>query len=140
MVLETIYRGANFDRALFAFVNQARTGIEGRLGLGDDVNALIKKFQFRMSPGGGPVTAALLQNRTLAGNNRQEDIRNIARLFGCAYLGLYPIVVTGQVVGCIYMETREPRPELTSGELRLLRQLRDSLASAIRHMRCGPGG
>jgi len=59
-------------------------------------------------------------------------------LLGCAYLGLLPIVVAGRVVGCIYMETREPRRDLQTGELRLLRQLRDSLAAAMRRARCGP--
>ena len=54
MVLEAIYRGAGFDRALFAFVNQERTYIEGRLGLGEDVDRLVERFRFRMAGTRGP--------------------------------------------------------------------------------------
>lgn len=137
-VLEAIYRGAGFERVMFAFVNQDKTHIEGRLGLGDDVDGLIEKFQYRMSKGGGPVAAALLARRTVVGDSTQDEIRNLARVFGCSYMGLYPIVVAGQVVGCIYMESRTDRTALKLVELRLLRQLRDALASAIRRMRCDP--
>ena len=138
MVLEAVYRGARFERVLFAFVNQSGSQIEGRLGLGEGVDGLMDRFKYRMSPGGGPVPAALLARRTLVGDAAQPEIRDIGRLLGCAYLGLLPIVVDGRVVGCIYMETREPRRDLQTGELRLLRQLRDSLAAAMRRARCGP--
>ncbi len=134
MVLEAIYRGAGFDRVVFAFVNRERSHIEGRLGLGDGVDRLIEKFKFRMSAGGGPVSAALRSRRSVVGNQTNM----IARVFGCSYVGLYPVVVGGQVVGCIYMESGKPRPDLSADELRQLGQLRDSLVTAMRRVRGSP--
>lgn len=138
MVLEAIYRGARFERVVFAFLNQLQTHIEGRLGLGDGIDSLLEKFKFRLAPGSGAVTAALMARRTLVGNAGQEETRDLVRFFGCAYLGLFPIVVAGQIVGCLYMENHEPRSDLNPGELRLLRQLRDALTAAIRHRHRGP--
>jgi len=131
MVLEAIYRGAGFDRALFAFVNLERTYIEGRLGLGDGADRLVEKFRFRMAASGGPVSAALLSRRSLFGNQSSS----LARFLGCSFVGLYPVVVGGQVVGCIYMENEQPRAEPDEGQLRHLGQLRDSVVLAMRQVR-----
>lgn len=131
MVLEAIYRGAGFDRALFAFVNQERTYIEGRLGLGEGVDRLVERFKFRMAGTGGPVSAALLARRSVFGNQGSS----LARFLGCSFVGLYPVVVGGQVVGCIYMENQQPRAEPDEGQLRHLGQLRDSLVLAMRQLR-----
>ncbi len=138
MVLEAIYRGAAFERAIFAFVNQDRTRIEGRIGLGDEVNALLNRFRFRMSARGGPVSAALLSQRSVLVDASHDNTNALARVFGCTWLGLYPVVVAGQVVGCIYMESHAMPPRLKDGDLRFLNKLRDSLVSAIGRLRHDP--
>jgi HD-like signal output (HDOD) protein len=131
-VLEAIYRGIGFDRVLFGLANPDRTHIEGRLGLGDDIDALIKQFRFRISMSGGPVSVALLCKRTVVADAQEINGGDITRIFGCSYLVLYPILAAGEVVGCLYMESRKPRPSLTTRELSLLEQLREALATGIR--------
>ncbi|HEY2018563.1 MAG TPA: GAF domain-containing protein, partial [Bryobacteraceae bacterium] len=64
-----------------------------------------------------------------------DQTSTIARFFGCSYIGLYPIVLDGQVVGCIYMESRQPRRELQLWELRQLGQLRVCIVTAMRRVR-----
>jgi HD-like signal output (HDOD) protein len=130
-VLEAIYRGAGFDRVLFAFANPERTHIEGRMGLGDDIDALIEKFRFRLSIRGGPVSVALLCKRPLVADVQDSSVNDITGIFGCSYLVLYPLLAIREVVGCLYMENRKPRPSLTAKELSLLEQLRDTLTIAI---------
>jgi len=137
-VLEAIYRGAAFDRVIFAFLNEEGTAIEGRIGIGDNVDALVEKFRFRMSLSGGPVSLALLSKRTVIGDTQRDEANRIGRLFGCSYLCLYPVVVARQVVGCIFGESQESRLALTSGELQTLEELRDSLESAIARLRRRP--
>ena len=137
-VLEAIYRGAGFDRVIFAFLNEEGTSIEGRIGVGDNVDRLIEKFKFRMSLSGGPVSLALLSKHTVVADTGRDEASRIGRLFGCSYLCLYPVVVARQVVGCIYGESQQPRPNLTSRELSLLEELRDSMASAIARLKRRP--
>jgi HD-like signal output (HDOD) protein len=137
-VLEAIHRGAGFDRVIFAFLSEDRTFIEGRIGIGDDVDRLIEKFKFRMSLGGGPVALALLLKHAVLADTGRDEASKIGSLFGCGYLCLYPVVVGRQVVGCIYGESREPRPDLTAGEVSILEELRDALASAIARLRQRP--
>lgn len=137
-VLEAIYRGAGFDRVIFAFLNEEGTSIEGRIGIGDNVDSLIEKFKFRMSLSGGPVSLALLLKHSVVADTERDEANKIGRLFGCSYLCLYPVVVARQVVGCIYGESQKPRSDLTGTELHILEELRDSLASAIARMKRRP--
>ncbi len=130
-VLEAIHGGAGFDRVIFAFLNEDGVSIEGRLGVGDDVDSLIEKFKFRMSLSGGPIALALLSKRIVVSDTERDAGAKIGRLFGSSYVCLYPVAVARQVVGCIYGESRNARRDLTAGELSILEELRDSLASAI---------
>jgi HD-like signal output (HDOD) protein len=135
MVLEAIYRGAGFERVIFAFVNPERTQIEGRIGLGDGVDKLIRKFKFRMSMSGGPVATALLCRRSVVVDSRRNEVNQLTRTLGCKYLGLYTLAVEGPVVGCIYMESRNTHPKLDSSQYYLLDRLRDVLVGAIARLR-----
>jgi HD-like signal output (HDOD) protein len=137
-VLEAIHRGAGFERVIFAFLNEEGTSIEGRIGVGDNVDSLIEQFKFRMSLGGGPVSLALLLKHTVVGDTGGAEANKIGRLFGSSYLCLYPVVVARQVVGCIYGECRNPRPDLNSRDLSILEELRDSLAAAIARLKRRP--
>jgi HD-like signal output (HDOD) protein len=137
-VLDAIYRGGGFDRVIFAFLNEEGTSIEGRIGVGEQVDRLIEKFKFRMSLSGGPVSLALLSKRTIVADTARNEASKIGHLLGCSYLCLYPVVVARQVVGCIYGDSQQPRPDLTGGELSILDELRDSLASAIARLKRRP--
>jgi len=130
-VLEAIYRGVGFDRVLFGFSNQDRTHIEGRLGLGEDIDALIEQFRFRLSMSGGPVSVALLCKRAIVADAQEGSAGDLIEIFGCSYLVLYPLLALGKVVGCLYMDSRQPRPSLTTRELSLLEELRDALSTGI---------
>jgi hypothetical protein len=139
MVLKAVHRGAGFERVIFAFVTQDRTYIEGRLGLGDDVDSLLERFKFRMALSGGPVARSLLAGRVSLVDTAVDPLNQIARVFGSSYLGLYPVVVADLVVGCIFMDCQKGRPKTDDGELQLIEQLRDALVSALTRLRRGAG-
>jgi GAF domain-containing protein len=81
---------------------------------------------------------ALLSKRTIVADTARNEASKIGHLLGCSYLCLYPVVVARQVVGCIYGDSQQPRPDLTGGELSILDELRDSLASAIARLKRRP--
>ncbi|HLK63681.1 MAG TPA: HDOD domain-containing protein [Bryobacteraceae bacterium] len=134
-LLDAFHRGAGFDRVIFAFLSEDGTAMEGRLGVGTDVDALISKFKFRMSLSGGPVPVALLSRRNVAADAGEGEAGQIGKLFGGSYLCLYPLVVARQVIGCIYGDCPSPKTDLSSRELSTLEELRDSLATAMARMK-----
>jgi len=129
--LETIYRGGGFDRVVFAFLNQDQTHIEGRIGLGEGASELVERFKYRVSVSGGPVSIALLCKRTCLIDAAKDPMSPIPGIFGRQYVGLYPIVIGRKPVGCIYVDSALPRPDLTHRHQERLEEVRGALTEAI---------
>jgi hypothetical protein len=74
---------------------------------------------------------ALLCKRRVVADAQRGEVGDLTRIFGCSFLVLHPVLVAGSVVGCLYMESRLPRPSLTPLELSLLDQLCDALTKGL---------
>jgi GAF domain-containing protein len=136
-VLEALFRGGGFARVLFAFVNAEGTRMQARAGLGDDIESLISRFSFPLSLRGGPVVPALLRKTDTVVSARNEPENDLLQAFGVKWLAIYPVVVDSRVVGCLYLESAQPRADLSTGQLVLMEQLRNILVSAIQRVRRG---
>lgn len=116
LALEGALRGAPFDRVVACVLSPDRTRLRARSGLGVGVEALLAQFDFPMTPQGGPLAAALLQSRALylpADRAMNTLEQRLAQKVGVAQFGIFPIVVAGQIVGCVYGDrvAAEPLPD-----------------------------
>ncbi len=116
LALEGALRGAPFDRVVACVLSPDRTRLRARSGLGVGVEALLAQFDFPMTPQGGPLPAALLHGRTLyLPSDRAMNAleQRLAQKVGVAQFGIFPIVVDGQIVGCVYGDrvAADPRPD-----------------------------
>ena len=105
MLLEALLRGGPFDRAVFAIANAERTMIEGRIGLGDQADALIPKL--RVSTQSAPVSLALDWRRAAIRTvNRAltSDETRWCRTVGATAFGVVPLTIDGKLVGCLYAD------------------------------------
>jgi hypothetical protein len=107
LALEAVLRGAPFDRAIACVLNADRTRLTARAGLGTDVEALMAKFDFPMTARGGPITAVLHQRSSLY--LPVDRAMNLVELrwtlgSGIAQFGVFPIAVSGTVIGCLYCD------------------------------------
>lgn len=134
MILEAIYRTGRFDRALLCLVTPDRTLVEARLGVGDNVDALLDGFRLPLSVRSGPVAAALIGRQDLFVDTREDgryESSGLQRLSQAAYFGLLPIVVDRLAVGCLYFDRVAPAPPPGSGEKAQLAALRDAATRAL---------
>ncbi len=109
LALEAVLRGAPFDRAIACVLNADRTRLTARAGLGADVEALMAKFDFPMTARGGPITAVLDQRGALyLPIDRAMNLVELRWTLGAgiAQFGVFPIVVSGTVIGCLYCDRR----------------------------------
>jgi HD-like signal output (HDOD) protein len=105
LLLEALLRGGPFDRAVFAIANAERTMIEGRIGLGDQADALIPKL--RVSTQSAPVSLALDWRRAAIRTvNRAltSDETRWCRTVGATAFGVVPLTIDGKLVGCLYAD------------------------------------
>ncbi|MGH9664719.1 MAG: hypothetical protein ACRD9L_09875, partial [Bryobacteraceae bacterium] len=145
LLMEAICRGGPFDRVLFALVDPATGELRGKAGLGAELDELLSRFVFPLSVQTGPVSVALHRKQDVYVANAREgrfESSDLVKRTGAACFGLYPVVVEGVTIGCLYFD-RRPSGEaaaakpLDMGSFSMLKKLRDLLAAAIRR-RTGP--
>ena len=138
--LEAIVRGGPFDRALACFYSADRQQLVARTGLGADADALVARFDFPVSVRGGPVVA-LTQARqavylpvdralTLAESRWAQSFR-------LGQFGVFPLVVLGKVLGCVYCDRTGDAAVPDRATVRFVRSVTELLVDAIASRRQG---
>jgi len=138
MAIEACQRGARFDRVVFGLTTPDRASVRGRLGLGQFIDTVIEKFHIPLRGSKEPLSVALLMKRDLFVDNRRKNPyqnSSLVRKLGASCFGLYPVVVEGLVVGCLYFDRLNDDSLPTQKVLETLGHLRDILAEVIRRTR-----
>jgi eukaryotic-like serine/threonine-protein kinase len=134
MAIEAALRGGGFDRVVFALVTATRHEVLGRLGLGQDAEALVERFRFAVGVKGGAVGIALSRQQELV-LSRDWDLRPeeaaTLKTVGASTLVVLPVVVKGVLVGCMYFDRLASASPPEGTTLTLVRRLRDAAAQAM---------
>ena len=134
LALEGALRGAPFDRVVACVLSADRTRLVARSGLGVGVEALIGQFDFPMTPRGGPLPAVLLQREPLfLPLDRAMTVTELrwAGAIGARQFGVFPMVVSGKIVGCLYGDRVGGLPVPDAAALRHVTQLCDLVVHAL---------
>jgi hypothetical protein len=98
---------AGFDRSLFALMSDNRDSICGRVCEGIGADLALAVFQFSMARPDGPLLEAIERQRSLLidceRDTRYRDSALVETLRPRCF-ALYPVVVEGATVGCIYAD------------------------------------
>ena len=116
LALEGTLRGGPFDRVVACVLSPDRARLRARSGLGIGMEQLLAEFDFPMNPQGGAIPAALLLGKPVyvPGDRAMTVLeQRLATKLGIGQFGLFPIIVDGQIVGCLYGDrsVREPLPD-----------------------------
>lgn len=140
MALEALASGRSFQRAIFALVNNDRSVLEGKLGYGTASREAVDAFRFPISIRGGPVGMAMLRKQDLLIDLAKEDTRtagNLIDLLKPGLFGIYPIVVDGLSLGCIYVDHPESNRSVAEADLDCVKKLRSLMVLAVKRKRRG---
>ncbi len=148
LAIEGALRGAPFDRVVACVLSPDRARLRARSGLGSGVESLLAQFDFPMTPQGGPLASAVLQRQVLyLPSDRAMNALELhfASTLGIGQFGVFPVVVSGQIVGCLYVDrvAREPLPEretlefvasLTELVVKAIEARRNASAGPVKHV------
>lgn len=132
--LEAIVRGGPFTRVLACFYTADRTSLVARTGLGEGAEALMARFAFPASVRGGAMVALTQQRQPVylpADRGFSTAEHRWAQEFGLPQFGVFPLIVLGKVVGCLYCD-RAPGAEIPDrATVRYVKSVADCVVDAI---------
>lgn len=132
--LEVLTRGAPFDRSIVCFLTADRLELIARTGVGSGVDALLPRFSFPVSPRGGPVVALTQQRQPVyvpTDRALSASEQRWAQDFGVKQFGVFPLVVLGKVIGCVYVDRAAHRPAPDRATVRFALAVVDLVVEAI---------
>lgn len=143
IVVETLYRGFEFDRVLLCVKDVRAPRMAARYGFGSNLERMLKGFEFHLERESRDVfSRACLEGRDLVVEDSSSPI--YWRKIPTWYKGLvdakafvvYPLRVNGWPFGMLYADTSRPEETLRRSRLINIKALRDQARLALeRHRR-----
>jgi GAF domain-containing protein len=139
-VLEAIVRAGPFSRAAFCLLTDTRTELVGRFGLGEGVDAFVKRLRFpvTLGPQGLAVGSAVLRRldlfAALARNPAADEARLLA-LLGAQTVLVLPLVIENRSVGAIIVDRTTTTEPPDAATVTFAVHLRDLAVRAMRRAR-----
>lgn len=138
--LEAIIRGGPYDRVLACFYAADRTQLAARTGLGEGAEALVAQFDFPVSMRGGPVVTLTQQRQATylpADRSFTQTELRWAQQMGIPQFGVFPLIVLGKVVGCLYCDRLGDAVVPDRATVRFTKSIADLVVDAIGRRRHG---
>lgn len=139
MVLETIYRGLGFKRAIICIRDNKLNAMVARMGLGEGIEKMIPRFRFNLTFEPDVFHLAIEKGADIVIEDmRAESIASkipvwYRELVDAQSFILLPVVINKKTVGLFYADMQQANSlKLSERQLSLLRTLRNQAVLAIR--------
>jgi len=139
MILEAMYTGMSFEHVVLCIKDGRQNRMCGKFGFGEQVQSLIKAFDFSLAAQPDVFLVALQNNADILITDIDDP--KIATRIPAWYrqhvaahtFVLFPIIVKGKPIGLIYADRAQPGDiTIPEKELSLLKSLRNQAVLAIR--------
>jgi serine/threonine protein kinase len=144
MILETMFRSVGFDRVLFCTRDVKKGAMVARFGFGQDLDSILPKFSFPVSPMVDVFQLVLAKNADVF--IEDVDAESIAQRIPAWYrtispaktLVVFPVVIDKKPIGLFYADRMAAHSlNLPHDQLNLLKTLRNQAILAIRQKQMG---
>jgi eukaryotic-like serine/threonine-protein kinase len=139
MILETIYRGFDFNRAAYCMMEMSRTKMRARYAFGADIEAVTDKFGFNITNSPTDlfnIALSLRKDVIIEDAEATNIISLIPEWYRKTFLApafiIYPIIIRGMPFGLFYADKKLKGEVLSSTQLENMKTLRNQTILAIK--------
>jgi eukaryotic-like serine/threonine-protein kinase len=139
MILETMYRGFEFNRVIFCLMDATKSKMAARFGLGEDVDEILKHFQFLTGRSTDIFNVGISQAKGIIIDDAADPkiFRSIPewyqQIVGASSFLILPLEVRGVCIGMFYADKKEKGRLLTEEQLNHMENLCEMAIEAITH-------
>lgn len=141
MILEAMYRGFAFNRAMFCIMNTKTNEMRASFGFGKDIDRIIKNFGFKVAGDPDVFNFTVTRAKDVGIDDATDDRfkRRIPewyrKVVDAPAFVLYPLIVQKRVVGLFYAD-RELKGKVISGsQVNYMKTLCNQAVLAIKQIR-----
>jgi HD-like signal output (HDOD) protein len=138
--MEALLRCGPFDRVVTCLMTSDRTQLVARTGLGPNIESVLPAFSFPVTQRGGPVVSLTMQRQPLylpTDRNMLTLEQRWADQQGVSQFGVFPIVVSGKAIGCLYCDRSGSGPAPDRATVRYATSIVDLVVEGIARRRNG---
>lgn len=140
MIMETMYRGFEFNRVLFCMLDQKQTRMAGRIGFGENMDTILGNFAFKVTRSSDLFNIAVMRIKDIIIDDTQvprvkENLPGwYSQIIAARSFLIYPLVIKEKCIGLIYADKKSPEI-LNIDQKYYMNILRDKALWAILHKR-----
>jgi HD-like signal output (HDOD) protein len=144
MILETIYRGFDFQRVIFCLMASNHRRMQARFGFGRDMDRLLREFGFEVRQQADLFSLALSKASDIGIDHAADPRMQKAipgwfkRIISAPAFALFPLVIHKRPAALIYVDRANTGRVIASGQLNYMRILRNQAVMAIKQKAASP--
>jgi len=142
MALEAAFRGGPFSRVVLLMMTTDRRVLKARYGLGDGIEAMLDRFTCNADSRTSPLAASVARRQTVSLPGDRDFTRieqRFAQEFGAGSFVVFPLVIAGKQLGCLYCDRAPGSPIPDAGTLAHVRAVCDGVLRGIELRKSGSG-
>ncbi|MFO7570838.1 MAG: HDOD domain-containing protein [Smithellaceae bacterium] len=138
VIMETMYRGFEFNRVMFCMADQSRTKMSARFGFGEGIDAMQGAFEFRITRSSDYFNVAVMRMKDIMVNDcaapgvKDKLPEWYLKIINVRSFLIYPLVVREKCIGLLYADKKIPEI-LHVNQLADMNYLRDKAVWTILH-------
>jgi len=138
-IMETMYRGFEFNRVLFCMADSSQFKMAARFGFGEDIDKILENFSFKISRASDYFNIAVMRLRdVIVDDSHLPEVRDslpgwyLKLVIARSFL-IYPLIIKEKCIGILYADKKTPTILMNTDERDYMNIMRDKTVWAILH-------
>lgn len=139
MIIETMYRGFEFNRVLFCMLDSNQTKMSARFGFGENIDTILENFSFKITRTSDYFNIAVMRLRDIVvDDSRLPGVKEnlpgwYMKMINARSFLIYPLMIKDRCIGLLYADKKAVKILNNDDERDYMNILRGKAVWAIIH-------
>ena len=139
MIIETMYRGFEFNRVLFCMLDSSQSKMSARFGFGENIDTILENFEFKITRSSDYFNIAVMRMKDIiVDDSHHPSTRDnlpdwYLKMISPRSFLVYPLIIKEKCIGLLYADKKTTKILNNNDELDYMNILRDKAVWSILH-------
>lgn len=139
VIIETMYRGFEFNRVVFCMLDQSQSKMSARFGFGENIDTILENFEFKISRASDYFNIAVMRLRdVIVDDSHLPGVRDnlpgwYTKIITAPSFLIYPLLIKDKCIGLLYADKKTSKILNNNDERDYMNILREKAVWAILH-------